>query len=234
MQRHLSKLTPINGGAISKELRDRLNAMQDAILALANGQNISLTGNIKRGYGAGQLSLTVGKSGPTVFGGTETIIPPLTIVSSRPAYVPVPSTPVAEGYVRFYLTWGMTQGTLADNWSNCVDVPTGAETVRYISMKAFLKPTGDAVVVTRCEWVTFTEAQKDSGLFDTPDYSADGSRPAHMFIPLGAIYVSSEGVASSLSNAGGSISIVEYVAAISFTGSAVKYKKALSSSRLNY
>jgi hypothetical protein len=163
------------------------------------------------------------------------VVPPLTIVSVKPLYVPPPSVALAEDHARFFVTWGTVNGVLATNWENCVDVPTSSATVRYIAVKAYIAPVGDFINVTHCEWVTYTQSQKDAGDFDTPDYGAAGERPAHLYISIGMIVVDSAGVASILNTSGGSIQILEYVAGVDFSsGGGVKYKKALNATRLPY
>lgn len=60
MQNFLSKLTPITSGSWKQWLtRGRMNAIQDAIKALAAGDNIATTGELRRAHGVGGISLGV-------------------------------------------------------------------------------------------------------------------------------------------------------------------------------
>lgn len=212
-----------------------MTAVQECLQALSGGENITLGGDLKRGTGDGRVHIgTARKKRIRRGGGVASKIAPLTITSTRPSYVPEPTVPLAEGKRRFYVTWGMANNTLPDNRNNCVDLSITAEANFYIAIKAFINPTKDNIVVTHCEWVTYTQAQKDAGTFDTPDYGADGARPAHVFYPLGAIAVNDAGVATIIHNGGGSIWIKEYIVAIAFEEVGVKYKKAFDIQRLSY
>lgn len=76
MKHLLAKLTPITGRAIrTLDLAKRLQAIQDCILALAEGQNITTTGGLKRGYGMGALRLDAGKRGKEFGGGGKVECP---------------------------------------------------------------------------------------------------------------------------------------------------------------
>lgn len=78
MRHLLAKLTPIVGGSLRSVLTmERLQAIQDCIHALAEGQNITTTGGLKRGFGVGGLRLDAkrpvlarggGGGGPCPFG----------------------------------------------------------------------------------------------------------------------------------------------------------------------
>lgn len=167
-------------------------------------------------------------------GGRAAIIPPLTIISSRPAYIPEPPTAVADGFARFYVTWGMTNGVLASNWSDCVDVPLSSGGSRFIFLKANLSPiAGPMLGVINCEWDAYTSGQVAAGAVTSPNYGADGTRPNHLFVPIGQIVVTN-GVASALNNGAGSISLQEYVSGIRFADQSVKYSQGISILRITY
>ena len=171
------------------------------------------------------------------------VIQPFTIVAARPAYIPEPPAAVASGFARFYVTWGMANGILPENWSDAVDIPVTAAGIRSIVLKAFVSPLpGSLLRVTTCEWDAYTEAQVSAGAVVSPDYAEDGSRPAHLFIPLGQIIVtaapdgSPEGtplVVTPLSS-GGSIQLQQYVADIRFADQVVKYRQGISIQRVSY
>ena len=59
MQEHLKALTPVTGGEDLREVmtRERVNAIQGAIHALAAGENISTEGGIRKMPGAGRVRL---------------------------------------------------------------------------------------------------------------------------------------------------------------------------------
>lgn len=73
MQRFLSKLTAIQGGSLLRVLTvERLNAIQDAIKALARGENISTGAALRKGAGEVGVRLDVrpGRAGPGGGGGS--------------------------------------------------------------------------------------------------------------------------------------------------------------------
>lgn len=60
MQQFLSKLTPVSGGSLAGVLtRERINALQDSVKALANGENISTSGGLRKSPGDGRVSLAI-------------------------------------------------------------------------------------------------------------------------------------------------------------------------------
>ncbi len=199
---------------------------------------IGMLGHHSAVPGSGDATLALVRLGAGGGGGGVSREIPLTIVSSRPAYIPAPPTAVAEGFKRFYLTWGECNTVLTDNWTDCVDIPTseegGAAFYRYIFIKAFLNPATSEVVITHSVWQTFTEAQKEAGDCNTPPYGDADERPAHMFIPVGSIFVNAGGVATPLSNGGGCFTVREYTGAPQFSSGAVKYRTHLSADRIVY
>lgn len=163
-----------------------------------------------------------------------TIIPPLTLVTSRPGYVPEPLIPVPEGHSRYFLTWGTTNGTLADNWGDCVDLAVTSEETFYIAMKAFLNPTSADVVVPTCEWITYTEAQRETTGYFTPDFGNDGSRPEYMIIELAQVIINSDLAVFHFSIGGGSLNLRQYVNKIDFQSGKPIYQQALGADRILY
>ena len=165
--------------------------------------------------------------------GTPTVIPPLTIVSSRPSYIPEPPA-IAPAHARFYVTWGTVNGVVASNWTNCVDVPLGSNTTKYILMKATFAPApADAaeLEVASAEWITADNLNAPN---KTPAWGEDGTRPEFCIIHLGQINVI-DGVASAFNISGGSILLSDYVHDIASDGTGgVTFKKRLAHVRLPY
>lgn len=139
-------------------------------------------------------------------GSAAPVIPPLTIVSSRPAYIPEPTTPVAEGYARYYVTWGFADNKLPTNWNDYFDVDLSGDT-RYFELKVYLNPSGYNIT-SSCEIV------EDTTSGDNPDWEENGDRPSHLFVPLGMVFIDS-GAAIIYNNGGGSISLGEHLAGLS-------------------
>jgi len=152
---------------------------------------------------------------------------PLTIVGTRPAYIPAPEDAPAENTARFYLTWGLVNGFLAENWSDCLDVPTSAECVRAIWLKAYLSPTAECLV-TRCEWITL----EDNTPPENPPWSGSGDRPDYVHVSLGSVFVSAEGAVSVANQMGGSLQICEFVSSIESGEWGGTHKKSLAVSRV--
>lgn len=230
MQHHLSKLTPISGG----KMAGRINVIQEAIHALARGENITTTGSLKCGWGSAGVRLDGRADTRTLRGGAAGVVPPLTLVTSRPSYVPMPTEPVAVGKKRYYLTFGATNGTLADNWDDCVDLTVTSEETFYVAMKAFLNPTSDAMVVPSCEWITYTEAQRGTDGFKTPDFGSDGGRPEYQIIELATVNVLSDLKVLLNNIGGGSLDLRQYVSSIKFESGRARYIQALSAERIPY
>ena len=248
MNRYLEKFREVQRGMSLRNVLtiEWVAAVQDMLRALAQGENIRLEGGLTRGYGAAGVSIGTRRARRGWGGGgaaAVSVIQPFTIVAARPAYIPEPPAAVASGFARFYVTWGMANGILPENWSDAVDIPVTAAGIRSIVLKAFVSPLpGSLLRVTTCEWDAYTEAQVSAGAVVSPDYAEDGSRPAHLFIPLGQIIVtaapdgSPEGtplVVTPLST-GGSIQLQEYVADIRFADQVVKYRQGISIQRVSY
>ena len=165
-------------------------------------------------------------------GSAPTVISPLTIISSKPAYIPEPPA-IAPGYARFFLTWGTVNGRVATNWSEPYDVSLATNTTVYLFMKATFAITSanaSELEVAEVEWVTGTSY----GSHQTPPWGEDGTRPAYAIIQIGQIIVS-DSSAYAFNIAGGSILLSDYVHDISSdaTGGIV-FKKRLAHVRLTY
>ena len=166
-------------------------------------------------------------------GSAESKIPPLTIVSSRPEYIPEDEAPVAEGYRRFWVTWGLINGVLCENWKVIYDVPvSGADVERWSYIKAFVTTDkSENLRVTHCE-MKVANAQPDIPV--TPTWPTDGTRPEFVIIPLGHIQVT-DGVAHIHNAGGGSIEINEHIGRVaSGTSGSSVYLKQFSYRRLVY
>ncbi len=161
-------------------------------------------------------------------------VAPLTVVESRPAYVEPPEDPIPEDHRRFFITWGTSNGTLAENWGNCVDLAVNAEETFYIAMKSFLNPTTDEIVVPSCEWITYTEAQRGTTGFKTPDFEDDGTRPEFHITELAQIVVDSSLAVYLFNIGGGSLNLRQYVTKIEFAEGKARYVNAIGVDRIAY
>lgn len=162
-------------------------------------------------------------------GGSDDAPGALTIVSSRPPYIPLDPNPPAEGSQRFWVTWGMANGRVPANWSHCVDIPVSAgDLERYFYLKVNMTsgtPTGLGVPVTSCEWLVVNDATPPAN----PPYEGE-NRPAHIHVPLGMVSVV-EGVATIHNNGSGSIHMDEHVSGIA-SGTPLTFVKTLSYVRM--
>ncbi len=219
------------------KLRDILTvewvtAVQECLRALSGGENITIEGDLTRSVSDGRVRLGSRPRFTPWGGGGSAKVAPLTFVTRKPAYVPDPPAPPATGHKRYFLTWGLVNGVLASNWTNCIDVPvSGGDTNRYLFMKAMVTTaTASNLKVTSCEWLTGTES--DSHV--TPDWPSDGTRPAYIIVPLGQIMVMGH-TAYVMNAGGGSIEINEHIAQVAAgtSGSSV-YIKRFSYKRINY
>jgi len=224
----------------------RMQAIQGAIWALARGENLKGRRGIRVIPGNGMCSVEgTPASGSNHYAG-GTAAPPLTLVDAKPDYIPDPAA-LASGYTRVFLTWGQTQGEVADNWSDCLDIPTASSTSRWIYMKANLVATGNDLVVSSCQWVTAAGTGTDGQT--APDtykngvgsnvWPSDGTRPAAFYIPLGCVLVnvSEDNETRSvhlLNSGGGSIQLTENVSSVqsAYTGSI--YQRQITPFRITY
>lgn len=167
--------------------------------------------------------------------GAATKIPPLTLTTSRPAYVPEPSSEVTSGSVRVYVTFGVVNNQLATNALEQIDLPLTHSTTHLIYAKVYLvassNPLYQADVVEHWEIVHSTVA------LNGPGWGGSGQRPAHLFFNLGAVIVSAAGVPSVNSSGGGSVQITEHITDLTADGAhhtGVLMGKAFSILRLGY
>ncbi len=153
---------------------------------------------------------------------------PLQIVGTRPAYVPVPATAVAEGSKRFYLTWGTVNGVVADNWDDHFDFSPTPDGGRFFFAKATFSLASDSLKVA--SWEILTGSTYDA--HETPEWEAGGVRPEYYVFSLGSVYVytpeATEEVPDpvpvwSINPAPGSVMITEHVTNIGGTGTAGEF-----------
>lgn len=196
------------------------------------------TTRIKGGVGIRVMQNNLGtiisggtSGGGSSVGGGEVKIAPLSIVSSKPPYIPEPASPPAANTARFYLTWGFCNGVLADNWKEYIDIPTvGAEAFKYLFLKATISPTGNDVKVLYWEWL----AGNTPHAHETPAWASPTERPPYFVTSLGMLY-RSNGIVTPISSGGGSMQVNEYIYSIDYSASpAVVYQKTLTVIRMNY
>lgn len=187
-------------------------AVQGALRALAQGENISAEGGVMLNRGTDRVRIGRRGERKSYSGGTrETVIEtPLTITKTRPPYIVEPS---ASEYEYLYLTWGFVNGLRPNNWSVPIEIPLVGDFETFIVIKIF---TGGSNDYSFCQWEKFTNRAE----FQNPQWNANGGRPAHFYVFLGSIqrydgevYIFNEGV--------GSIHVYEYLAGIDSTGSDV-------------
>lgn len=161
-------------------------------------------------------------------GGSSAVTPPLYLVSSRPSYIP-PGTPVAEGYVGTWLTWGFANGKLATNWTTRIDSELLGTYEKYFKLKVNLTPTGP-LVVTSCAWEAWaTPDEKTDAAWGT-----NGERPAFIYFSLGALFVI-DGVSQLVNVGAGSVNFFEHLSSISQNGHAgFTYSKTINHNRIPY
>jgi hypothetical protein len=228
MRNFLNQLTRVDGNPLNR-LRERLNAIQGAIYALANGENITLTGGLKMTKGDGKVSIQAAPGVPAKGGGAAATTPPLYLVSSRPSYVPA-GTPVAEGYLGTWLTWGFCNGRLPTNWTTRIDSLASGTYTKWFKLKVNILPAADRLEVTSCAWEAWdAEDEKE----DDP-WAENGNRPAFIYLTLGTLYVA-DGVPTLSNNGAGSLQLIEHLTSITQNGHAgFHYKKSINSIRLAY
>jgi len=230
----LKKFKDLTRGMAVREVLtlEWVQAVQEGLRYVAEGRNITTGPGVKRCSNDGRLWLDAapGVSTPSK---ASVVIPPLSIVTSKPSYIP-DAGDVPQGHQRFYITWGLVNGVLLDNWDEVLDVPIANKnnTKRFLYIKAFVTTTSTSnLLVTSCLWDT---EDSQAAVPKTPDWPVDGSRPAHIIIPLGNIWVI-EGTSYPFSQGGGSIEINEHIASINDgdSGSSV-YIKRFSYMRIYY
>lgn len=106
---------------------------------------------------------------------------PLQIVSSRPPYIPEPSGNPPQGYDRFYVTWGIVNNVIADNWDDHYDL----NDTTYFFVKATFASGQSALHVASTEILTGTAWNTHK----TPDWEAGGTRPSYYVFSIGSVRV---------------------------------------------
>jgi len=229
MFKFLSKLTAIRSGMSVRDVVtvERIVAIQDAILALASGENIAPSVGIKpfRGNGQVRLELMGGPSGTA----PSVKLAPLTLTSSRPAYIPA-GTAVASGHVGTWLTWGFCQGRLPTNWETRIDSILSGTYTKYFMLKVNFIVAGAPLVVRSCSWEAWNTV--DEHVDGT--WQSNGNRPGYIYLPLGALHVI-DGVPHLFSAGGGDFALSEHISSIVQDGvNGFTYSKAFSYLRLQY
>lgn len=189
--KHLNKLVLPKFKSSDKGLEDALNTLARAIENIEI-PDVRLVGGTMEWTG-GQMLLT---PEATNIAAEERKVP-LTILSTRPAYIPASEVLPGTGSRRFYIEWGVVNEMLATNWSAYFDV--GVTT--YFFAKIMLS-AGDSFGVTSWEIVTGPASNTHA----TPEWEPPARRPAYLVVLLGVVTVTTGegGVKSySVSNSGG-------------------------------
>lgn len=125
MRHLLAKLTPIVGGSLRSVLTmERLQAMQDCIHALAEGQNITTTGGLKRGFGVGGLRLDAKRPVMTRGGGGGEYDP------WKPTFFTTGTGDAKVYKCRFNL--GTVNNVPATNWDGEFTLPDAEDEFRFV------------------------------------------------------------------------------------------------------
>jgi hypothetical protein len=161
--------------------------------------------------------------GAPVIGGKPV---PLTIVGSRPRYIPAPAQPPAEGSKRFYIEWGTLNDHLANNWDSHFDISQ----TTYFFAKATLRTTSTLSVEN---WEIVTGPNYDS--HQTGDWPVGAPRPSEAVYLIGSVIFQDESTYIT-NNGGGSILVSEHLTEISpgTGGGEVIYGKGLYFYRQTY
>lgn len=163
-----------------------------------------------------------GKNG-SMFGGKPV---PLTIVGSRPRYIPARPQPPSTNVKRFYIEWGTLNDHLANNWDAFFDISQ----TTYFFAKATLRSTSSLAVT---HWEIVTGSDYDS--HQTADWPVGASRPSEAVYLIGSVILQ-DGSAYITNNGGGSLLVSEHLTEIS-PGSGwgeVNYGKGLYFYRQTY
>lgn len=151
---------------------------------------------------------------------------PLHLITTRPAYMPVPASPLAGGAKRCWITWGTLNDQLSINWDSHFDVTD----TTYFFAKATFKGTESLKVDT---WEIVTGANYNT--HETPDWPVGAARPAYAVYGLGSLTFIND-LPYVFNSGGGSLAVGEYLTSIeqgSRLGEA-KYGKAIGFQRQNY
>lgn len=132
---------------------------------------------------------------------------PLTIIGSRPAYIPAPANPLplTPPSRRYYVEWGTLNNLIAKNWDTAFVVSS----TTYFFAKASLRTTGTLQVTS---WEIVTGSTHDT--VTTPDWDVGANRPHQVVVLLGTVFVDDDGVHAIAQSGGGSIVVGEHVTMI--------------------
>lgn len=226
LQEALGKLTTIGSGDLRRIVtRERLQAIQDVLAMLADGENLTTSGGIRKSKGLGtgrvRLDLLRDKDKPT----RKAV--PLHLLTSRPAYIPMPVTPPSEGTKRIWIEWGTLNDQIATNWDDHHDI---TETT-YFFAKATLRTT-DTLRVESWEIVTGPEWNSHA----TADWAVGAARPSHAVVQLGVVWFTDGQFNSVMNSGGGSLSLTEHISLIQggSTAGETLFGKQLLFQRQNY
>lgn len=143
--------------------------------------------------------------------------PPLTIVSSRPAYIPAPEGEDAEvptGHKRVWIRRAGCMGIIADNWDDFFDCPLADpedeedETPDTWFWAKINLPAGTTLTVSTWEIVT----GEAFDAFTNAPWPAGGARPTVFYHALGRVFASGSTV---FNTGGGGLLVSEHVTNIS-------------------
>ena len=221
----LKKLTPIDEKDLRQVLtRTRLQAIQDAILLLADGENLTAARPLRKskGLGGGRVKLDV--LWPKPYSNEKVV--PLKLRDSRPTYMPA-SPPPGEGERLVWMEWGSINNTVATNWNE----PLALSADRYLYADITLNQWSSTEMITSWELASGTSVPT------IPEWPASSPseplRPDKYYILLG-YYHHESGIVSN--EGGGSIMMAEHAHDIGgdYSTLGTYLKKSISYIRLNY
>jgi hypothetical protein len=206
---------PVKGGSVEATIRELIDYVRTTTITSVAGGRLKVRSN--------GTALDISTGGGTA--GKPTLA--LTLVTTRPSYIPA-GTAVAVGMNSIWVTWGFANERLPTNWHHRLDVPITGDYTKYIYLKINFAGDSEALVVTTCNWETFSFPAV------TPPWGANGARPAYFYVLLGTVTSGGllpEGV-HVVNNGGGSIQVGEYLSKIVQNGATgFTYQKTFSIQR---
>lgn len=162
-------------------------------------------------------------------GGTVVRIPPLTIATARPAYIPAPSGGPADGDKRVWFHWGSCAGKLAENWAAHFDCPQGeGEPDTWFWAEVNFAPSSAILTVT--SWNIRSGTAEDE--YENPLWPPN-TRPTQAYHPLGRVFAEGGTV---FNTGGGSLLVSQHIETIeaSFKPGVANLRSAIFFQREGY
>lgn len=135
---------------------------------------------------------------------TKTV--PLTVIDSRPKYIPPPTTEPTPTSKRVFIEWGTLNDQIATNWSDFYDCTA----TTWFFAKAALQGDREMKVTS---WEIVTGPNFNSHV--TADWQVGGNRPPHAVLLLGVVLFPGGGGSPAVYNyGGGSLMLTEHITGI--------------------